>query len=171
MKIKYTLFVLALMLIALNAMAYLGRSFPGYDTLTDKSSDIIVVRCARTPDPYNQWKNGHRIDNDGLIDSDVEIISVLKGQTNSGIVHIAMAYWLKEGDYYLLFQNYIDGSYDNVENYRVIPIGTRFSTNSISGKSLDERIQLLFRYATNNLAGEIKNDEETKDRLTQALQK
>ena len=169
MKTKIIFF--GVMLIAFSAVAYLTMSFPGWDVLTEKSSDIVVVHCINVQDPFNSKKDGHPIDFQGLVDSDFEIVSVLKGTKNTGIVRISSEYWPQQGSYYLLFQDYRDGRYQGLEEYRVVPLGAPFYTNSIAGKPLDKQLQILFRHANNYLNSETQKDQETKDRLEQALQK
>jgi hypothetical protein len=145
--------------------------FPGWSVLAEKSSDIVVVHCVNTPDPFNAWENGHQVDFRGLIDSDVEIVSVLKGATNSGTVRMNSEYWPQKGKYYLLFANYHDGFYQATEDYRVVPLGAPFTARHLVGKPLKEQLQILFGYADHVLDVEIKKDQERKDRLEQVSQK
>jgi hypothetical protein len=69
----------------------------------------------------------------------------------------------------LVFGYYDSGVYQAFEEYRVIPLGVDFSTNSIAGKPLDEQLQILFQHAADNLNREIQKDEEEKQRIEAGL--
>src|SRR6266511_1656763 len=51
-----------------TAMAVIISPFTGWDDLTRKSPDIIIARCATTPNPTGIG--------DGMISSDVEVLAV-----------------------------------------------------------------------------------------------
>jgi len=156
---------------AFSAMAFITVPFPGWNLLAQKSSDIIVARCVNTPDPFNVWSDGRRVDFQGLIDSDFGIVSVLKGMTNTGAVRVTSEYWPRQGEYYLVVANYHDGYYQANEEYRVIPLGVKFPTNSIVGKPLDEQLQILFKRRLNDLNRQMKAEQEEKQRLEEGLKK
>jgi hypothetical protein len=168
---KKKILLLGLLLISFSVMAYVTLSFPGWDALRDKSSDILIVHCTNVQDPYNTIKNGYIIDFRGLVEADYEIVSVLKGTTNSGVVRISSEYWPKQGYFYLLFKNYGDGQYSGLEAYRVVHLGSPFSTNSIANKSLDEQLQVLFKRAHGQLNEEIHEAQDQKNLIDEAIQK
>ena len=58
------------------------------------------------------------------------------------------------------------GVYEALEEYRIIPLGSDFSTNSIAGKPLDEQLQILFRRAL-----EVTKDPAEKVRLEAGIVK
>ena len=78
---------------------------------------------------------------------------------------------LWQGENYLIFGHYDGGIYQAFEEYRVIPLGVDFSTNSITGKPLDEQLQILFKQRIENLNREIENDKAEKQRLVEGLKK
>lgn len=164
--------ILLALLIPLGALAFVTVQFPGWDALTENSSDIIVARCVNVQDPYNSRdKDGHLIDFRALVSADFEIVSVLKGTKNSGIVRMSSQYWPQQGCNYLLFKTFSDGAYYGLESYRVVPLGVPFITNSIAGKPLNDQLQILFKRARRKLEGEIQNDQEQISRLDEAIQK
>jgi hypothetical protein len=59
----------------ISIFAVIDYAFPGWISL-EEMSDILVARCLRTPDPYNQTApNGMHIDPlDGLIGSEMETV-------------------------------------------------------------------------------------------------
>lgn len=169
MKKKILLF--GLLLITFSVTAYVTISFPGWNSLKDRSSDILVVHCVNVRDPYNTRENGHLLEFRGLTESDFEIVSVLKGTKNSGVVRIRSEYWPKQGYYYLLFKDYNDGQYAGLEGYRVVPLGSPFSTNSIAGKPLNDQLQILFKRARGQLNEEIREEQDQKNLIDEAIQK
>jgi hypothetical protein len=147
------------------AVAFPVRGFPGWNILTEKSSDIIILRCNATPDPFNIWKDGHQVDFQGLFDSEMQITYVLKGATNSGVTRLSSEYSPRQGEYYLVLGNYYNGSYQAYERYRIVSLGTHFSTNSLSKKTFDEQIQMLLERRLNELSRKMKEEQEEKQRL------
>jgi hypothetical protein len=132
-----------------------------------------LVRCNTTPDPSNVFnKDGIRTDIEGgLIDSDIRIMSVLKGTTNSGNVRLNSKYWPRQGEYYLIFAQFHDGFYTAVETYRIVPLGPIFVTNILAGKSLDEQIETAFELSADYLNRQIRQEQEQKKRLEEGVRK
>jgi len=169
---------LAVMAIALPVIAGIDVSFSGWGELTTKSPDIIVARCNRTPDPFKDHGAGPT---GALFNSDIEIMAILKGATNWGLeplkipslgpARLCSEYVPRQGEYYLLFSVYDYGYYQTLQNYCVVPLGLYFSTNSITGKPLDEQIQILLKRRLDDLNRQMNEEEEEKDRLEEALQK
>jgi hypothetical protein len=173
-KIKMKTIIIGLITASLSAMAFLTiLPIPTWDRLTEGSPDIVIAQCTRTPDPFNmKITNGITIDmRDGLIDSDIEVVSILKGATNLGLARLTSQYWPRQGESYLIFADYHAGVFQAYESYRVVPLGMRFSTNSIAGKPLDEQLQTLFKLRVDNLNQEIQSDEAEKQRLEETLKK
>ena len=81
-----------------TAMAVIISPFTGWDDLTTKSPDIIIARCATTPNPTGIG--------DGMISSDVEVLAVLKGDTKPGVAHMVSLYWPHQDERFLMFANY-----------------------------------------------------------------
>ncbi len=164
--------VLATLLISLTAVAITIIPFTGWDNLTTGSPDIIIACCAKTPDLISVRNDGVVIERkDGVIDTDMEVISVLKGSTVRGPARVRSQYWPRQAEQYLIFGYFHDGSYQAIETYRVIPLGLSFSTNMLSGKTLTEQIRAVLSYRLGQLNREIEQKQEEKKRLEEGLRK
>jgi hypothetical protein len=159
----------ALLCCAMGSMAYVIFPFSGWPWLKAKSRDIIVARCNATPEIEPVGPDGVALNLRGLIKSDIQILSVLKGTTNSGTAQLLSKYWPRQRDCYLIFANYSDGVYQATEEYRIIPLGLNFSTNLIAGKPLDEQIRAVLRYRLDMLGRQIEQAQEEKKRLEEGL--
>jgi len=180
MKTKITFIALLLWIGVLPVMAFLTSDFPGWDSLTQKSPYIIIVKCKSSPGKERQV-NGGKMSNPlpagplgGIVLTDAEIVFVLKGKDLKPQTPIVLwsRYWPLQGESYLLFATDFDGENSHAfDEYRVIPLGHSFETNSLMGKTLDDQIQILLQSGINNLDSEIKRDTETKQRLESGLKK
>ena len=161
-----------------TAMAVLTQPFSGWNEVKRNSPDIIIARCSRTPDPYRDRGAGP---DSALVYSDIEIASIVKGATNWGAVplkapslgaaRMCSEYYPSQGEYYLIFSIYHDGEYQASEDYRVIPLGRTFFTNNLAGQTVDEQIQTLFHLRLRILNGQMKKEQEEKQRLEEAFKK
>jgi hypothetical protein len=164
--------VIGLFTAAFAAMGVLIAPFQGWDNLKRYSSDIIIARCGNTPNPFNVKTNGIWIDmQDGMIDSQIQVLSVLKGATNLGAARLTSQYWPRQGEHYLIFAIYHDGFYQAIETYRVVPLGTYRPPDLSTGKTLDEKIHILLQYRFDNLNRQMKEEQEEKQRLEDGLKK
>lgn len=171
MKTRTIALASAILLIACTAIAVGILKFSSWSDLEKYSPNIILARCVTTPDPYNVVKNGVHIDmTDGLIETDVHIVSTLKGATNSDNAVLDSRYWPRQGEYYLIFAIYHDGIYQAVEPYRIVPLGPNFPSNAFAGKLLHEKIQIALKYRLDMLNEQIQKEQEEKQRLQQGLQ-
>jgi hypothetical protein len=161
--------MLLVFIFAGTAAAIISQSFSSWGNLTTNSPDIIIARCRETPETVKP--NGHTVDTQGWIISNMEIVSILKGATNSGAVQLGSEYCPRQGEFYLIFSNFHDGYYTSTEPYRFIPLGLQFSTNMITGVTLDEKIQHLLERRLNSLNQQMKSEQEEKQRLEDALRK
>src|SRR2546430_15476794 len=75
MKLRSTMLVL--LFAVSTTMAVIILPFTSWDELTRQSPDIIIARCATTPNPT--------VIGDGMIWSDIEVLAVLKGDTKPGV--------------------------------------------------------------------------------------
>lgn len=164
MKAKHKWVGVLLLLSSLSAMAYRSLPFPGWPELQEHSKDIVVVKCKRTRSP-NPVIDGAEHNGRGLIDTDVEIVSVLKGSTNVSASVVRSAFWPRQDEYYLVFADYNYGCYQALERYRMVPLGLDFSTNNLTGKKLDEQVRGLLKYRLYNLNRQMSGDAEEKKRL------
>lgn len=135
--------------------------FSGWDKVKRHSSDIIIARCVKTVDGPRE---GH-----GLLFSDLEVLSSLKGRTNLGPARLDSLFWPRQGEHYLIFANYHDAFYQAVETYRIVPLGTYIPPDLLTGKTSDENIRILFRRRLEDLDRQMKEDQEEKQRLEEGL--
>ncbi len=166
---KYCLVIWPAFIFAGIAEAAISKSFSSWGNLTKNSPDIIIARCLETPETVKP--NGHMVDTQGWIISNMDIVSVLKGATNPATVKLGSEYCPRQGEFYLIFSNYHDGYYTSTESYRFVPLGLQFSTNMIEGATLDEKIWNLLERRLNNLNQQMKSEQEEKQRLEAGLKK
>jgi hypothetical protein len=165
MKIK--LIVLIVLLITTNIIARVIIPFDSWNQLQDASPYIIIAKCGKPILlPANVMMVGAT-----KSDSEILIISVLKGTTNAGLTHLQTDHELKPGENYLIFGYYNGGIYRANEEYRVIPLGVNFSISLIVGKTLDEQVQILLQRRLDNLNQQMKDEEEEKQRLEEGVKK
>jgi hypothetical protein len=151
-----------------TAMAVAIAPFTSWNDLTQKSSDIVIARCtATTPDTTPV--------EDGMIWSDIEVLSVLKGDTKPGVARMVSQYWPRQGEQFLMFSvyqsNQLYQAYNATETYRIVPLGRYFLTSELAGKPLDKQIQLVFQSRLDDLNREMKRASEEKKRLEEGLDK
>ena len=82
---------------------------------------------------------------------------------------------IREGDYYLVVGAHETGRetgvYKAFEDYRIVPLGTQFSTNGIAGQSLDEQIRTLFEGSVDHLNHQIGSEQAERDRIASGIVK
>jgi hypothetical protein len=150
-------------------MGYPVFPFAGWPWLQQRSRDVIIGRCTATPEAETVGTNGVALSLRGLIRSEIRLLCVLRGATNSGPTRVVSSYWPRQGEYYLIFANLHDGIYEAIEQYRIIPLGMDFPTNMLAGKSFDETIRALLQYRLGNLKAEMGRAQEEEKRLQEGL--
>jgi len=122
---KTSVTAVGLLAVAGSAFAVFISPFTSWDDLSKKSPDIIIARCATTPEPMGIA--------DGMIWSDIEVMTVLKGDTKPGTARMVSQYWSRQGKRFLMFSTYRSNelyrAYNATETYRVVPLGHYFLTN------------------------------------------
>jgi hypothetical protein len=170
MKKTNLLIIFIVIALASAAFATLVRPFSNWDTLIKQSTNIIIARCKETPERLRVSSNGATIETSGgVIRSEMQILSELKGKINLTNLLIDSAYWPRQREAYLIFGIYHDGFIQANEEYCFIPLGPEFSTNMLAGKSFDQQIKELLTYRLNTLNFRMKEEQEEKQRLEQAL--
>jgi hypothetical protein len=170
MKRKAVMLKVTLAVAASTAIAVVVQPFSSWESLIRRSPDIIIARCSKTPARSFVEKDGTVVEyRDGLIPSDIQVIAALKGATNLGPALLDSRFLPRQGEQYLIFSIFHDGSYTAVETYRVIPLGLSFPTNMLAGKSFNEQIRALLRYRLNLLNREMQQAQEEKNRLEEGL--
>jgi hypothetical protein len=166
MKLRTTMLVL---LVAVSsAAAVIIGPFKSWDDLNKKSPDIIIARCTvTTPD-------GTPI-GDGMVWSDIEVLSVLKGDTKPGATLMVSLYWPRQGERFLMFATYQSNQlyrvYNATETYRIVPLGRYFLTNELTGKPLDEQIQVVLRRRLEDVNRELEKNAKEKNSLEEGLKR
>jgi len=163
-KLSYT--VTALLAAFSTASAVFILPFTSWDDLTKKSPDIVIARCTATAKPDGP---------DGMIWSEIEVVTVLKGDTKPAAAKMVSQYWPHQGDQFLMFSTYQSNelyrAYNATETYRIIPIHRYFQTSELTGKPLTEQIQLILHRRLDDLGKELERTTEEKKRLEQSLNK
>jgi len=154
-------------------LAIFVSPFRGWDDLVENSPEIFIARCVSTVDFISATKNKPTIVIDDMVDSGVEVVSVLKGSASPGLTSLASQYWPYRGEYFLVFANYkkdeFNAGYSAIEGYRVIPLDHNFMTNQLTGKTLNEQIDLILARRLADLNGEIARDDEERARIEAGL--
>src|ERR1035438_7067219 len=122
MNMKTSITVVGLLAVASSAFAVFILPFTSWNDLSIKSPVIIIARCTTTPEPT--------IISDGMIWSDIEVMSVLKGDTKPGMARMVSQYGPRQGERFLMFSTYQSNelyrAYNATETYRVVPLGRYF---------------------------------------------
>jgi len=163
MKLRST--VLVLLFAVSTATAVIILPFTSWDDLTKTSPDMIIARCATTANPTGIA--------DGMIWSDIEVLAVLKGDTKPGVARTVSQYWPHQDECFLMFATYQSNqlyrAYNATETYRIVPLGRYFPTNELTGKTLDDQIQLVLRRRLEDVNRELEKNAEEKNRLEKGL--
>ncbi len=165
-KIKIML-ALTMALLAVGATARVIGTFQDWSRLEEMSSDIVIV-YGGNPTPPNP---SILIGNPPRSDSQVDILSVLKGTNNPNSSRLLTDHDLTKGQRYLVFGYYESDGYEAFENYRVIPLDTTFQLDSLKGKNFNEKLQVLLQSGVDCMNRKIQKDEEERDRLQQGIRK
>jgi hypothetical protein len=147
-------------------------NFKDYDDLIANSPEIILARCTSTLD-FVTASNKLVIITDGMIDSNIEVVSVLKGTPNPGSAHLGSQYWPYRGEYLLVFANNHKDEYNKgytaIEGYRVISLGHTYMTNQLAGNTVDEQVETILKMRLYNLKEELERDTQEKQRIQTKL--
>jgi hypothetical protein len=160
MKAKIILLIAASL--TLTAIGTTILPFQGWEWLNEKSPDIMIARCTKTPRPGTVL-NG--------VSSDIEVLLVLKGTNGLGPAILDSVYWPRQGEDYLIFGNYQDGHCQAIEDYRFVPLGANFCLDRIAGKPLGEQLQILLKFRLWHLSRELEQGQQEKKRLEEGVEK
>ena len=159
---KTRIITLLLSIAAISIIARIIPPFQSWKHLEKWSSSIIVV-VAGHPIPPPQ---GVEILDAPKSDFSITVRSVLMGTNNVPNARLETDHELKTGQAYLVFSHDFDsGTYNAWEDYRVLPLGFKFSPDLIQGRPLDEQLQILFQLAVDNLNEEIAKTQAERDRI------
>lgn len=160
-NIRSTIFI-AILAAGSTAMATKFFPFTSWEDLTQKSPDIIIAWC-KSPSINGIVVNGTYY-------SDIEVISVLKGDTKPGHATMASGYTPQQGEHFLMF-SYSSVSKDHsrcyaaLEKYRVIPFSIDPIYHSIWSKefmekSLTEQIHTVLKWRLEDLKHDLEHTSE-----------
>src|SRR5581483_432299 len=162
---KKILFILALAASLLPAAAFLTGIFPGWDNLIAQSPDIVIARCVATQDRSNLLGASFA----APVLSQIEVLSVLKGNLKTGPLQLRSLYWPHPGDYFLAFSGYTltpsNNVFNAIEEYRILPMQRLISSNQLAGNSLQEQVRIIVRQRAEDLDREIAHAKEEKDSM------
>jgi hypothetical protein len=173
MKAIRIAFGLALVTAAGSAIAVVFKDYHDWPTLEHDSQAIIIARCKSTPE-WMHYTNGVLIMNPalGLVESEMEVEAVLKG-TNSPTgtpIRFGSEFWPRQGENYLIMAQSYDGVLCRAnEKYRIIPLGLFFTTNALTGKTVEEKIRQMLQFRVDHLDQQLQEDKAEKQRLDNAL--
>jgi hypothetical protein len=137
MKTKKQLFTIAILALAAvsTVMGMVWQSFPGWPVLTQGSLEILVARCTDTSDHIATKKGDLKADPEGIFESQIEVLFIMKGNGRPGSPKLWTMRGLRPGEEYALFCSHLDnGIYQAIEDYRQIPLGSRFPTELLAFK-------------------------------------
>ena len=167
MNPKLKLTILALLAVCATASAVLIFPFTSWDDLTQHSPDIVIARCTATPNP--------QMIGDGMIGAEIEVITVLKGDTKPGPAKMVSQYWPHQGEQFLMFSTYQINehyrAYNATETYRVIPMDRYFESSKLNDKPLPEQVRLILSHRLEAVRKELERATEEKKRLEQSPSK
>jgi hypothetical protein len=159
--------ITAILLVTTSALARVIVPFESWSQVEAQSTCIAIVRCGeKTPAASDVI-----VLNATKSDSTIDVVFVLRGTNSLGAARLLTDHKLQKGENYLVFARYENSVYQAYEDYRVIPLGKNFRTNSIVEKSLDEQLHVLFKKRVDDLDKQIKEDQLEKQRLEMLFQK
>jgi hypothetical protein len=108
---------------------------------------------------------------DGVIQSSIEVVLVLKGQSSPGISSLVSTYFLpRQGEYYLIFaRQYKRKRYTAIEDYRIVPLGMQFNPDDIAGQNFDRQVATLLKQGIWEAKRQIERGQQQKSLLEQAF--
>jgi len=158
---KQKFIIIACALVSFAAIARVIEPFHGWDRLKTESPNIAIVECGSPvpPNPNEQTEGAPKSD------SNAQIIFTLKGTNETTSVRLQTDYELSAGRKYLVFGQIDKGVFLAYEKFRIIKIGRIFSIESITGKTLDEQVQVILERRLPDLNQELEQNIEEKQRL------
>ncbi len=152
---KRLILLICSMVAVMPLAAFAAARFPGWNSLIDYSSGIVVVRCENPEERYL---------GDTLIQAKVSIVDVLKGKITVNSVMLKTPVLMHHGEYYLVF-SYTWDDEPFVDDYQVVHLGTHYEKNMAIGKSLDEKVHSLLKRSLGLLTKQMDQEQKEKQRL------
>lgn len=105
-----------------------------------------------------------------VFESDIEVLSVLKGATKLGVSRLeTMDFLPRQGEYYLIMGQYFRRRFCAIEDFRIVPLGMRFNSNWIIGQTFDQQIATLLRQGLDEANRQLDQAQKEKARLEEAF--
>jgi hypothetical protein len=149
--------------------------FLGWNDLIDGSPSIVIARCTMTPGfiPPGVTPTMTIVEGGGRV-SDIEVISVLKGNTKTGPAQLMSFYKPCQGELFAIFAARIltvatNSYYSANEDYKIIPLNADFPVGELKGKTRNEQIQIILAARLKDLKEETARNNEETERLRQGL--
>jgi len=166
-SMKKCALIIAVFAVAANMSALLVGHFRGWHDLEEKSPDIFVARCVAAQDLLEPRP---KIFYGNVFNSDIEVVSVLKGAGKPGAAHLVSLTMPYRGEYFLAFGTQTSNSlYSVIEEYRIVPLLHFHGAEQLAGKPLNEQIKSLLTSRLNDLNDEIAQDTRDKNNIEQYL--
>jgi hypothetical protein len=171
---KYASIITLLAIIGVTFGTPINR-FSNWNNLINSSRDIIIAQCTATPDFFAQSSVTPRFVTNigGGWTSDVNVITILKGNTKIGLSKLSSFYKPYQGELFVVFATSgrigTNSVYVANEEYQIIPLNHNFQISSLNEKTLEEKIQLIFKTRLKDLNDEIARDNAEKTRLQEGL--
>ena len=169
--------ILIMLLLAITGLTFgvIIDTFRSWNDLMETSPDIIIARCTATPDFTPPGVTPKLVFNfGGGCISDIEVLSVLKGDTKPGLSQLMSFYKPHQGELFTIISSRIltigtNSYYSANEDYKIIPLNPDFQTSILNGKTLDEQIQMILTSRLKDLNDETARDNAEIERLKQGL--
>jgi hypothetical protein len=132
-----------------------------------QSTEIVIVKCTETHERGRVSADGVILDEkDGIRYSEIEVVHVLKGNVNHGPSKLMSRYRPHQGEYYLVFSQFMEGAFRSYEPYKIVPLKEGFSTNAIPAEALEGKIKFLLSGRLAELDKNIRDMQAEKERLS-----
>jgi len=167
---KKSILIILLSLVAgFTTLGVFFSRFRNWDELIEISPDIVIAKCTSTYGTDPKAKNAYILDN--IIQSDIEVLSILKGTTKLGQAKLQSFYWPFPDQRFLIFGWYSDGTYSAREGYRIVPISRDFRVETLKGKPLADQLQIILSNRLDDVEEEVGRDNEEKARIEKYLKR
>lgn len=141
-KRKISILALGLCVLSTTAFAVLISPFTSWEDLIAKSPDIVIARCIATPEQM--------IVINGMIWSNIEVMSVIKGDTQQGAARMVSQFGQCHDEQILVFATHESNKtyrgYNATEAYRVVLLDQELRISELAGKTLYQKIELALRH-------------------------
>lgn len=133
--------VFSLFASAASAFAVRVQPFTSWAELINKSPDIVIARCVSYPEQQIYV---------GIIKSSINVISVVKGDTQLGPAELASLRACSFDTPVLIFSEFKQAEgkpgYIAIETYRLMPLAPDFDFSQLPNNNPDQRLSLILQH-------------------------